>query len=73
MGADQKSDQLRSNCEDTIAAFKQATDRSLPRPAPQPSTTGTAVAPLPIPPTGFMVEAAPRGDLGAVLVGKIVR
>ena len=56
-----------------MAAFKQATDRSLPRPAPQPSTTGTAVAPLPIPPTGFMVEAAPRGDLGAVLVGKIVR
>ena len=60
-----------TNCEDAIAAFEQATGRSLPRPAPPPPT-GTAVAPPPIPPTGFTVEAAPPGDLGAALVGKTV-
>ena len=50
-----------TNCEDAIAAFEQATNRSLPRPAP-PLPTGTAVAPPPIPPTriGFTVEAAAR-------------
>ena len=58
-----------TNCEDAIAAFEQATGRSLPRPAPPPPT-GTAVAPPPIPPTGFTVEAAPPGDLGAALVGR---
>ena len=60
-----------TNCEDAIAAFEQATGRSLPRPAPPPPT-GTAVAPPPIPPTGFTVEAAPPGDLGAALVGRTV-
>ena len=60
-----------TNCEDAIAAFEQATGRSLPRPAPPPPT-GTAVAPPPIPPTGFTVEAAPPGDLGAALVGRNV-
>ena len=44
-----------TNCEDDIAAFEQATDRSLPGPAPPPST-GTAIAPPPILPTGFTVE-----------------
>ena len=34
--------------------------------------TGLAVAPPPIPPTGFTVEAAPPGDLGAALVGRTV-
>ena len=60
-----------TNCEAAIAAFEQATGRSLPRPAPPPPT-GTAVAPPPIPPTGFTVEAAPPGDLGAALVGRTV-
>ena len=60
-----------TNCEDAIAAFEQATGRSLPRPAPPPPT-GTAVAPPPIPPAGFTVDAAPPGDLGAALVGKTV-
>ena len=43
-----------TNCEDAIAAFVQATGRSLPRPEPPPPT-GTAVAPPPIQPTGFTV------------------
>ena len=42
--------------------------RSLPRPAPRPPPLpGIAIAPLPIPPTGFAVEVAPPGDLGAAL------
>ena len=53
-----------TNCKDAIGAFEQATGRSLPRPA-LPPPAGTAVAPPPIPPTGFTVEAAPAGDLGA--------
>ena len=32
----------------------------------------TAVAPPPIPPTGFAVEAASLGDVGAALVGRTV-
>ena len=60
-----------TNCEDAIAAFEQANGRSLPRPAPPPPN-GTAVTPPPIEPTGFTVEAAPPGDLGAALVGRIV-
>ena len=60
-----------TNCEAAIAAFEQATSRSLPRPA-LPPHTGTAVAPTPIPPTGFTFEAAPPGDLGAALVGRTV-
>ena len=31
-----------------------------------------AIAPPPIPPTGFTVEAVPRGNLGAALVGMTV-
>ena len=58
-----------TNCEDAVAAFEQATARSLPRPAP-PLPAGTAVAPPPIPPTDFTVEAAPPVDLGAALVGR---
>ena len=46
-----------TSCEDAIAAFEQATGRSLPRPAPPPPT-GTAVAPPPTPPTGFSGRAA---------------
>ena len=46
-----------TKCEDAIAAFEQATGRSLPRPAPSPPPLyGTAVAPPPIPLTGFTVE-----------------
>ena len=60
-----------TNWEDAIAAFEQATGRSLPRPAPPPPI-GTAVAPPPIPPTGFKVEAVLPGDLGAALVGRTV-
>ena len=60
-----------TNCENAIAAFEQATGRSLPRPAPPPPT-GTSVAPPQIPPTGFAVEAAPPGDLGAAMVGRTV-
>ena len=60
-----------TNCKDAIAAFDQATCRSLPRPAP-PQPTGTAFAPPPISLTGFTVEAGPPGDLGAALVGRTV-
>ena len=60
-----------TNCEGAIAAFEQANGRSLPRPAPPPPN-GTAVTPPPIEPTGFTVEAAPPGDLGAALVGRTV-
>ena len=64
-----------TNCKDTIAAFEQATGPSLPRPAPpppNPAPINTAVAPPLFPPTGFTVEAAPPGDLGAALVGRTV-
>ena len=62
-----------TNCENAIAAFEQATGRSLPRPAPPPPT-GTAVSPPPIAPTGFMLEVAqpPAGDLGTAPVGRTV-
>ena len=52
----------------------RAGDRSLP-PPPGAATayrrrSGAAVAPPPIPPTGFTVEEAPPGDLGAAVVGR---
>ena len=60
-----------TNCDDAIAAFEQVTGCSLPRPPPpSPPLPGNAVAPPPIPPTGFMVEAAPPGDLGPALMGR---
>ena len=68
MGAAREPPDNLTNCEDSLAAFQQATGRSLPRPAPTP--TGTAVAPPPIPMTGFSAEAAPPGDLGTALVGR---
>ena len=60
-----------TNCEPeaAIAAFEQATGRSLPRPAP---LFGPAGPPPPIPTTGFTVEAAPPSDLCAALVGRTV-
>ena len=62
-----------TNCEAAIAAFEQATGRSLPRPPPPPPPlAGTAGVPSPIPPVGFTVEAAPPGDLGAALVGRTI-
>jgi len=59
-----------TNCEEAIAAFEQATGRSLPRPAPPPPCAGPAGAPAPLPPAGYTVDAAPPGDLGAALVGR---
>jgi hypothetical protein len=59
-----------TNCEEAIAAFEQATGRSLPRPAPPPPAAAAAAPPPPFPPAGFTVDAAPPGDLGAPLVGR---
>ena len=59
-----------TNCEAAITAFEQATGRSLPRPVPPPPSTDAASAPAPLPPAGYTVDAAPPGDLGAVLVGR---
>ena len=50
----------------------RAGDRSIPPRLAPPPPTCPAVAPPPIPPTGFTVEAAPPGYLGAVLVGRTV-
>jgi hypothetical protein len=47
-----------------------AAGRALPRPAPPPPAA--AAPPPPLPPTDFTVDAAPPGDLGAVLVGRQV-
>ena len=55
-------------CEAALITFEQATGRALPRPAPPPPAA--AAPPPPIPPTGFTVDAAPPGDLGAALVGR---
>ena len=49
-----------TNREAAIAAFEQATGRSLPRPPPPPPLlAGAACAPTPIRLTGFTVEEAP--------------
>ena len=55
-------------CEAALIAFEQATGRALPRPAPL--LPAAAAPPPPLPPTGFTVDAAPPGDLGAALVGR---
>ncbi len=54
-----------TNCEAALIAFGQATSRALPCPAPPPPA-----ATAPPPPTGFTVDAASPGDLGAALVGR---
>ena len=59
-----------TNCEAAIAAFEQATGRALPRPVPPPPSVAADGAPAPLPPTGYAVDAAPPGDLGAALVGR---
>jgi hypothetical protein len=46
----------RTSCEAALTASKQA--------------TGPAPPPPPLPPTGFTVDAAPPGGLGAALVGR---
>ena len=60
-----------TNCAEAIAAFEQATGRSLPRPALAPPALPGA-APAPIAPAGFSVDAAPPGDLGGALVGRTI-
>ena len=61
-----------TNCK-AIAAFEQATGRSLPcPPSPPLPLAGNAGTPSPIPPAAFTVDAAPPCDLGAALVGRTV-
>ena len=60
-----------TNCAEAIAAFEQATGRSLPRPALAPPALPGA-APAPIAPAGFSVDAVPPGDLGGALVGRTI-
>jgi hypothetical protein len=57
-----------THCEAALIASEQATGRALPRPAPPLPTA--AAPPPPLPPTGFTVDAAPPGDLGAAFVGR---
>jgi hypothetical protein len=59
-----------TNCEEAIVAFERATGRSLPRPPPPPPAAAASAPPSPIPPAGFLVDAAPPGDLRAPLVGR---
>ena len=59
-----------TNCEEAIVAFERATGRSLPRPPPPPPAAAPSAPPSPIPPAGFIVDAAPPGDLRAPLVGR---
>ena len=62
-----------TNCEAAIAAFEQATGRSLPRPPPPFNAARRRHwrAP-PIPPAGFTFDAAPPGGLGAALLGRVI-
>ena len=59
-----------SNREAVLIALEnwQATGRALPRPALQPPAA--ASPPPPLQPTGFTVDAAPPGVLGAALEGR---
>ena len=62
-----------TNCEAAIAAFEQATGRSLPRPPPpfNAARRRRRRAP-PIPLAGFTFDAAPPGGgLGAALLGRV--
>ncbi len=67
MGADNLT-----NCDEVITAFERATGSSIPWPPPPLPASAAAAPPLPTPQAGFTVDAAPPGDLGALLVRRML-
>jgi hypothetical protein len=60
-----------THCEEAIQAFERSKGVVLPRPPPPPPSTPCGGTPHPLPPSGFVVDAAPP-SAGADLVGRAV-